>query len=87
MAHIKRSDLRLALLPALIQALFFFHPLVWLACAEWASAREEACDAIALQATGAAPASLGRLLLTLAGARPAPRRWDFRRVIKACAAA
>jgi len=67
MAHIKRGDLRLALLPALIQALFFFHPLVWLAAAEWASAREEACDAIALQATGAAPAALGRLLLTLAG--------------------
>ena len=53
MAHVKRGDLRLALLPAAMQVLFFFHPLVWLASAEWAAAREEACDALALQATGA----------------------------------
>jgi len=67
MAHMRRNDLRLAILPALAQALFFFHPLVWIAVREWAAAREEACDALALGATGAAPAHFGHLLLKLAG--------------------
>ncbi len=44
-----------------------FPSPVWLACAEWAYAREEACDALALQATGAAPARYGCLLLKMAG--------------------
>lgn len=66
MAHVRRGDLRLALVPALARALFFFHPLVWWASAEWGAAREEACDALALRATGASPARLGRLLLRLA---------------------
>ena len=70
MAHVRRGDLVLALLPALARALFFFHPLVWLACAEWSMAREEACDALALRATGAPPASFGSLLLRLAGGPP-----------------
>ncbi len=66
MAHVRRGDLRLALVPALARALFFFHPLVWWASAEWGAAREEACDALALGATGASPARLGHLLLRLA---------------------
>ena len=73
MAHLRRNDLRLALLPALAQTLFFFHPLVWLGVREWAAAREEACDALALAVTGAEPAHFGRLLLKLAGdGNPAP---------------
>ena len=67
MAHVKRGDLLMALLPALVRALFFFHPLVRLACAEWGMAREEACDALALQATGAGATSFGGLLLKMAG--------------------
>jgi len=66
MAHVRRGDLLLALLPALARALFFFHPLVWWASAEWGAAREEACDALALGATGASTARLGRLLLKMA---------------------
>ncbi len=73
MAHVRRNDLRLAVLPALTQALFFFHPLAWLAAREWAASREEACDALALAATGAAPARFGHLLLKIAGeGTPAP---------------
>ena len=73
MAHLRRNDLRLALLPALAQTLFFFHPLVWLGVREWAAAREEACDALALGVTRAEPAHLGSLLLKLAGGgNPAP---------------
>ncbi len=66
MAHLRRGDLPLAIVPALAQALFFFHPLAWWAAAEWAAAREEACDALALSATGAPRADYGRLLLKLA---------------------
>src|SRR6266571_5843032 len=48
--------------------LFFFHPLVGLACREWATAREAACDAAALAVTGAPAPAYGRLLLKLASA-------------------
>ncbi len=63
LAHLRRGDLWLGWVPALAQALVFFHPLVRRACREYALAREEACDAAALQATGAAPREYGRLLL------------------------
>lgn len=63
LAHLRRGDLWLGWVPALAQALFFFHPLVRRACREYVLAREEACDAAALQATGAAPREYGRLLL------------------------
>ena len=66
MAHVKRGDLRLALVPTLARALFFFHPLAWWAGTEWGAAREEACDAQALRATGAPTARLGHLLLRMA---------------------
>jgi beta-lactamase regulating signal transducer with metallopeptidase domain len=74
MAHVWRGDLWLALVPGLAQLLFFFHPLVSPACREWATAREAACDAEALRATGAAPPAYGRFLLKLlaAGSGPAP---------------
>ena len=65
-AHIKRCDLPLALVPMLARALFFFHPLVWWASAEWSAAREEACDARALSATSLPRTDYGLLLLKLA---------------------
>ncbi|HEX8819712.1 MAG TPA: M56 family metallopeptidase, partial [Archangium sp.] len=69
LAHVRRGDLWLGWVPALAQAAFFFHPLVRRACREYALAREEACDAAALQATGAAPREYGRLLLLFGVAR------------------
>lgn len=66
MAHIKRLDLPLAAVPILARILFFFHPLVWWAAAEWGAAREEACDRQALSATSLPRADYGRLLLKLA---------------------
>ncbi|WP_257457465.1 M56 family metallopeptidase [Archangium lipolyticum] len=69
LAHVRRGDLWLGWVPALAQALFFFHPLVRRACREYALAREEACDAAALQATGAEPHEYGRLLLVFGVAR------------------
>jgi beta-lactamase regulating signal transducer with metallopeptidase domain/prefoldin subunit 5 len=69
LAHVRRGDLWLGWVPALAQAVLFFHPLVRRACREYALAREEACDAAALQATGAAPREYGRLLLLFGVAR------------------
>lgn len=70
MAHLRRWDLQAAVLPTLARILFFFHPLVWWAGAEWAAAREEACDTLALQATGASPVDYGKLLLKMASGEP-----------------
>ncbi|HTE19146.1 MAG TPA: M56 family metallopeptidase [Armatimonadota bacterium] len=71
-AHARRRDLWLSIIPGLVQALFFFHPLARLACREWALAREAACDGEVLQLTEAGPAEYGRLLLRLvAGPVPA----------------
>ncbi|WNG33170.1 biotin transporter BioY [Archangium violaceum] len=69
LAHVRRGDLWLGWVPVLAQAVLFFHPLVRRACREYALAREEACDAAALQATGAAPREYGRLLLIFGVAR------------------
>ncbi|PTL79998.1 M56 family metallopeptidase [Vitiosangium sp. GDMCC 1.1324] len=69
LAHVRRGDLWLGWVPALARTVFFFHPLVRRACREYALAREEACDAAALQATGAAPREYGRLLLIFGVAR------------------
>lgn len=77
MAHLKRYDLPLAVLPLLARALFFFHPLVWWASAEWATTREEACDALALSATNLPPTDYGRLLLKLASPAAAPPALGF----------
>jgi len=75
LAHFRRRDTLWALLPAAARVLFWFHPMVWLAEREWNVCTESACDQACLQATRAAPASYGRLLLDMASAscrRPAP---------------
>lgn len=77
MAHLKRGDLPLAVVPLLARTLFFFHPLAWWASAEWAAAREEACDALALSATCLPPAEYGRLLLKLASPTASPPALGF----------
>ncbi len=69
LAHVRRGDLWLGWVPALARVALFFHPLVRRACQEYALAREEACDAAALQATGAEPHEYGRLLLVFGVAR------------------
>jgi beta-lactamase regulating signal transducer with metallopeptidase domain/peroxiredoxin len=65
LAHVRRRDLWWSLPPHLARWLFYFYPLAALACREWVTAREAACDAAALRATGVAPAEYGRLLLKL----------------------
>lgn len=66
LAHLRRRDLILSIVPLLAQTLFFFFPLVWRACNEWTVAREAACDAQALRITHGSPAAYGRMLLIVA---------------------
>jgi RND family efflux transporter MFP subunit len=66
LAHQRRRDLAWGLLPMIARVLFWFHPIVWLAEREWWLARESACDALALRATGASAAEYGWALLDAA---------------------
>ncbi|RYG62953.1 M56 family metallopeptidase, partial [bacterium] len=65
LAHVRRGDLALALVPAFAAMVFAFHPLIGLAGREWATEREAACDADAIAATGGSPARYGALLLKI----------------------
>lgn len=83
LAHIARGDLWLGCVPALVERLFFFHPLAHLAAREYGFWREAACDATVLDALDAAPQEYGRLLLNLGVAQPraslaaAGASWSF----------
>lgn len=72
MAHLRRRDLWLGLVPSAARILFFFHPLAWLAFREYSASREEACDRLAIAATGAQASSYGRLLVKMATSRALP---------------
>jgi beta-lactamase regulating signal transducer with metallopeptidase domain/predicted esterase len=75
LTHIRRRDLWLALVPGLTHLLFFFFPPAWLACREWATAREAACDAETLRIAGVQAGAYARMLLKLIAldSAPAPR--------------
>jgi beta-lactamase regulating signal transducer with metallopeptidase domain len=76
LAHVCRRDLLWSVLAWLARALFFFHPLVWLAHREALLAREAACDGLALWASGVRPSEYGRILLEIATRGPGrPARW------------
>lgn len=70
--HLRRKDLWLGLVPATVERLFFFHPLVRLATREYGASRELACDSRVLVRAGSSLGGYGRLLLKLgASAHPA----------------
>lgn len=52
LAHVKRHDLLVNWLAALLQAVYWFNPFVWLAFHRWRADRELACDALALETAG-----------------------------------
>ena len=52
LAHIKRYDLIVNLLQIIVQAVYFFHPLVWLANWKIRRLREDICDDIAIDRIG-----------------------------------
>ena len=68
-AHIRRKDAWLGLIPLCAQTLFFFHPMVWLACKEFSFAREAACDEEAISCLQIGTDLYGRLLLKLGSRR------------------
>ena len=71
--HLRRRDPWMAHVPALVERLFFFHPLAHLATRQYELTREAACDAAVLRELEAAPQDYGRLLLTLGVSRvPTP---------------
>lgn len=70
LAHVRRRDLLWNWLAAATCGLFFFHPLVWLACREWRHAQETECDALATRATGAGASEYGRVLLRVVTQSP-----------------
>lgn len=65
LAHIRRKDLLLGVIPSICQILFFFFPPIWLALRSWSLEREAACDADALAATTGTPAGYGRMLMKI----------------------
>jgi len=52
LAHIKRHDLLVNWIQLVLQAVFFFHPLVWYVNRRIRSLREEVCDDIAISMLG-----------------------------------
>ena len=63
MAHVARWDDLAVVLQAVVESLWFFHPLARLAGRELTAAREAACDERVLDAGGLTPATYGRGLL------------------------
>jgi bla regulator protein BlaR1 len=53
LAHLKRLDLPLNWLFAVLQVIHWFNPLVWVGFARWRVDREVACDAMTLDVAGA----------------------------------
>ena len=64
LAHIKRHDPLVLNLVSIIRAVFFFHPLVWLAAREIAALAEEAADDVVVAATEA-PLPYAKMLTRL----------------------
>lgn len=62
-AHIKRKDLLFIAIQNVVQLLFFYHPLVWLANRQISRYREKACDDFAIHALQGKSLEYGKLLL------------------------
>jgi beta-lactamase regulating signal transducer with metallopeptidase domain len=66
LAHIKRADLWVNCLQTVLQIIYFYNPLVWLANAIVRRVREQAVDEMALVALGAEARSYGNTLIDIA---------------------
>lgn len=70
LAHLKRRDLWWGWLPALMHALFYFHPCLWLANREWRLSQELAADECAVRVTQAPAHEYGQMLAKVAAQLP-----------------
>lgn len=66
LAHVERRDPLVHLACLVLQAIYWFHPIVWMARARLATQRELACDRLVTRALGGDAAGYRRTLLTLA---------------------
>ena len=66
LAHFSRGDLWRNLLPAIVHALYFFHPLVWISNHRYRITSEMACDALAIRSAKQTPARYAASLLQVA---------------------
>lgn len=71
LAHVRRHDLLLGALQRAVEIVFFFHPVVWWISAEARTSREQACDDVAVLATGCA-LTYARALTEVAALPPPP---------------
>lgn len=71
LSHLHRRDNLLALVQLLVQALFWFHPLVWWIGARLVAERERACDERVLE-TGTVPATYAESILKVCRFRLQP---------------
>lgn len=75
LAHVKRGDLWINSLQTVLQAAYFYNPLVWLASAIVRRVREQAVDEMAIVALDAEARSYGNTLIDIAEMaflRPSP---------------
>ncbi len=72
LAHIRRHDYFWNVVQGAAEALLFYHPVTWWLARTLRVERENACDDLALSATGAAPLALAETLARLESARSAP---------------
>jgi len=66
LAHVKRGDLWVNSLQTVLQVVYFYNPLVWLASAIVRRVREQAVDEMALVALGAQARSYSHTLIDIA---------------------
>lgn len=74
LAHLRRRDLAVNWVLASVEIIHWYNPLVWIVSREVRAAREEACDACALETEPGASRAYGETLLKLLEneAHPAP---------------
>ena len=65
LAHIRRGDLLWNIVAALVRAVFFFHPLVWLSERRLNMAQEIAADDLAIARQQQNPVGYGKLLVSV----------------------
>lgn len=71
LAHVRRGDCVTQLVAHLARALYWFHPLAWLALTQLRREQEQACDDAVLNAGTEAPGYAELLLILRIGFRPA----------------